>query len=397
MRVAYFTETFLPKVDGLVTVICLLLDHLAKRGVESVIVVPHMGSRSLTQYADTRVLSVPAVAFPFYTELKLGLPLVQTYRQLRTFDPQLVHVFQPIVAGNAGLLIAKQMRIPAVASLHLDLARITHHYGLGALEPLVNLAARIVFNAADTALAPSRLMQREMQQRGINNVMLWGRGVDAQRFHPRYRSAIMREALSDGHPDEIVLLYVGRLSPEKQLTQLRAVLEQIPGTRLALVGDGPERAKLEQYFAGLPVRFMGYLEGEALSSAYASADVFVFPSALETFGLVVTEAMAAGLPVVASRVGGVGDVVSEGVNGYSFEVGDTQALIDRVRRLTADAETMRQMSAAARAFAEMQTWDAMIDEIIDLYARLIAERAVRARSVNSRNRVNRDGDTGRQH
>lgn len=381
MRVAFFSETFLPKVDGLVTVICLLLDHLAKRKIESVMVIPQMGPHSLTQYADTRLLSVPAVPFPFYTELKLGLPLVHTYRQLRAFDPEIVHVFQPIVAGNAGLLIAKQMRIPAVASLHLDLARISHHYGLGAIEPLINLAARIVFNAADTALAPSRLMQHEMQQRGIHRVALWGRGVDAERFNPRWRSEAMRDRLSDGHPDDIILLYVGRLSPEKQLMQLRAVLENVPGTRLALVGDGPDRAKLEQYFAGLPVVFLGFQQGEALSEAYASADVFVFTSALETFGLVVTEAMAAGLPVVASRVGGVGDVVSEGVNGYSFQVGDTSALIDGVRLITENRETMRQMSFAARSFAETQTWESMMDEVIDLYAQLIAERAQRRRSL----------------
>ncbi len=377
MRVVLFTDTFLPKVDGLVTVICLLLDQLAKRGVESLLVVPHMGPDSLTQYADTRVLSVASVAFPFYREMKLGLPLIHSYREIRVFQPEIVHVLQPMVAGNAGLLIAKQMRLPAVASLHLDLPRITHHYGIGVIEPLVNRAARMVFNAADTALAPSRLMQREMHQLGIRNVRLWGRGVDSERFHPRFQSESMRNALSDGHPDEMILLYVGRLSAEKQLRQLRSVLEQVPGTRLALVGDGPDRARLEQHFAGLPVRFMGYLRGEALSEAYASADVFVFPSALETFGLVVTEAMAAGLPVVAARVGGVTDLVTEGVNGYSFDVGDTAALVEGVRRLVTDADHRAQGRTAARAFAETQTWEAAMDAVVDLYAELIQQHQQR--------------------
>ncbi len=197
----------------------------------------------------------------------------------------------------------------------------------------------------------------------------------------------MRESLSDGHPDDIILLYVGRLSPEKQLMQLRAVLENVPNTRLALVGDGPDRAKLEQHFAGLPVVFMGYQQGEVLSQAYASADVFVFTSALETFGLVVTEAMAAGLPVVASRVGGVGDVISEGVNGYSFDVGDTQGLIDGVRRITSSRETIQEMSIAARAFAETQTWESMMDEVIDLYEELITDRTQRRRSGSSKRSV----------
>jgi glycosyltransferase involved in cell wall biosynthesis len=161
------------------------------------------------------------------------------------------------------------------------------------------------------------------------------------------------------------------LSSEKKIDQLKSVLDAVPNTRLALVGDGPARDDLKQYFAGTNTTFMGYLKGEALSQAYASADIFVFPSALETFGLVVVEAMAAGLPVVASRVGGVRDVVEEGRTGYTFDVGDTPALIEGIRQIASSRERIAQMGLAARAFAETQTWPAMMDEVIDLYARLI--------------------------
>ena len=116
------------------------------------------------------------------------------------------------------------------------------------------------------------------------------------------------------------------------------------------------------------------MQGEALSQAYASADIFVFPSALETFGLVVVEAMAAGLPVVASRVGGVRDVVAEGRTGYTFESGDIDGLIAGVRQIAASRARITEMGLAARAFAETQTWPAMMDEVIDLYVRLIEER-----------------------
>jgi glycosyltransferase involved in cell wall biosynthesis len=186
----------------------------------------------------------------------------------------------------------------------------------------------------------------------------------------------MREQLSGGHPDDTLLLYVGRISTEKQLQHLKPVLEQVPGTRLALVGDGPARAELEAIFAGTATQFMGYMQGEALSQAYASADMFVFPSALESFGLVIVEAMAAGLPVVASRVGGVLEVIDEGVNGYSFDPGDFPALVEGVRRIAADRATLESMGRAARAFAETQTWPAMMDEVIDHYARLAAQHKV---------------------
>jgi glycosyltransferase involved in cell wall biosynthesis len=213
-----------------------------------------------------------------------------------------------------------------------------------------------------------------MLELGVREVGLWKRGVDPERFDPRFRNAEMRYQLSSGHPEDIVLLYVGRLSSEKKIDQLRNVLQAVPNSRLAVVGDGPARDDLKAYFAGTNTTFMGYMKGEALSQAYASADIFVFPSALETFGLVVVEAMAAGLPVVASRVGGVRDVVEEGRTGYTFDVGDTAALIDGIRQIASSRERIDHMGKAARAFAETQTWPAMMDEVIDLYARLIMMR-----------------------
>lgn len=371
MRVALFTETFLPKIDGIVTVICLLLDHLTARGIETVIVAPKMG---VDRYNQTAVIGVPGVTMPLYPELKVGPPTLSTYQQLKAFNPDIAHFIHPALIGGFGLLMAKHLDIPTVASFHLDVARLVHHFNLGFIEPMADWLTRTLFNWADYSLAPSRLIQREMLALGVKNVGLWGRGVDAERFNPYYRTTDMRRRLSDNHPDDTILLYVGRLSTEKQLDQLKPVLERVPGTRLALVGNGPARADLEAHFAGLPVEFLGYMQGEALSQAYASADIFVFPSALETFGLVVVEAMAAGLPVVASRVGGVADVVREGVNGYTFESGDIEALVEGVRTIAASREQITQMGRAARAFAETQTWPAMMDEVVDLYARLIQQR-----------------------
>lgn len=390
MRVALFTETFLPKRDGIVTVICLLLDHLAKRGIESVIVAPtvrHDLGEMITHYADTEVIRVPGIApFPLYNEVQISPPQLATYRRLKAFQPDVAHFIHPVLVGGFGVMMARRLGIPNLTSFHLDYSRMAQHFHLGPLKlgflsKPIDQFTRTSFNLADYTLAPSRLVQRQLIEMGVRRVGLWQRGVDGDRFNPRHRDGAMRQRLSDGHPEDVLLLYVGRLSNEKQIDKLRPVLEHLPGTRLAIVGDGPAREALEAHFSGLPVTFMGRMTGLPLSQAYASADVFTFASALETFGLVVTEAMAAGLPVVSSRVGGIPDVVEEGVTGYTFDVGDVDGLVDGVRQVISSRQRIAQMGAAARAYAETQTWDHMMDEVIDHYARLIeANRLTRAMS-----------------
>lgn len=374
MRAAIFTETFLPKIDGIVTVVCLLLDHLTKRGIETVVVAPKMGVEA---YKQTPIIGVPGLPLPLYPELRVGPPSLSTYQQVKAFKPDIAHFIHPVMIGVPGMMMANRLGIPTVASFHLDLARLAHHYNLGAFEPITNALTRVVFNAADTSLAPSRLILNDMQKIGVKRVALWKRGVDAEKFNPRYRSDAMRDHLSQGNPDDTLLLYVGRLSAEKQIDLLKPILEQVPGTRLAIVGSGPAREELEAHFAGTRTHFVGYLTGEALAQAYASADMFVFPSSMETFGLVVVEAMAAGLPVVASRVGGVREVVQEGVTGYTFDVGDVDAMIDGVRQIATTRNRIATMGHAARAFAETQSWDAIMDEVVDVYQTLIAARQTR--------------------
>jgi len=270
--------------------------------------------------------------------------------------------------------MAKRLNIPTLASFHLDLATIVRYLGIGFLEPAIWWYTRQNFNAADYALAPSRLVQQDMLAHGVHNVGLWRRGVDAEQFHPRHYSPAMRARLSAGHPQETILLYVGRLSNEKQIDSIKAVLERVPGTRLVVVGDGPARADLQAHFAGTPTVFMGYLQGEELWSAFASADIFVFPSAMESFGLVLIEAMASGLPVVTSRVGGVDDMVRSGVNGYVFNVGDVRGMIDGVRAVLSEKRKRQVMGRNARLFAETQSWPAMMDELIACYNDLISGR-----------------------
>lgn len=374
MRVMFFTETFVPKVDGIVTVMRLLIDRLTARGIQTMVAAPRLGDNPPDCYVQTPIVRPFSVPFPLYPELRLAFPTPRLFNQTRRFNPDVIHLIGPATLGTGGMLIAQALRKPVITSFHLDYVQLCKHHKVHYLIPLAYLGNRINFRLARHTLAPSRLVADKIRAMGVpdDKIMLWRRGVDAERFHPRHADAAMRAQLTDGHPDDILLLYVGRLSHEKRVQDLRTILEQIPNTRLAIIGDGPERRALETYFAGTNTRFMGYMTDTPLYQAYASADVFVFPSALETFGLVVVEAMAAGLPVVASRVGGVMDVVRTGENGYTFDVGDTAALVEGVRRIVTPRENMARMGAKARAFAETQTWDSMMDEVITLYEQIIA-------------------------
>lgn len=369
LRLAIFTEIFLPKVDGIVRVTCILLDHLRKSGVETILFAPGKHPES---YAGFPVISIPGVPFPIYPEVTLGLPGKRSFDILREFDPTLIHVMNPAFAGLKGMYFSRRLNKPLVVSFQAHLMEMLRFYGFGFLQEPFWSGHRMVYRRADYSLAPSKRVVAELQERGFGEVGLWRRGVDFQNFSPDFATEEMRYELSGGNPDKVLLLSVGRLAPEKQVEQILPVLDAIPNAHLAIVGDGPYRTKLEQIFAGRSVTFTGYKKGVELSKAYASSDIFMFPSStIETFGLVAAEAMAAGLPVISSRVGGVPEIVTSGVNGYLFEPNDTQSMIEYTRELVENAERRRAMAQAARDAASKMSWDVVMDELLDTYEGVI--------------------------
>jgi glycosyltransferase involved in cell wall biosynthesis len=242
---------------------------------------------------------------------------------------------------------------------------------VGHLEGLMWWGIRTGYNRADLTLATSRAMQMDLQERGIRRVGLWRRGVDTEIFRPEHASPQMRDRLTQGHPKDRLLLYVGRLSAEKEIERCRSILTELPGSRLALVGDGPHRGKLEEYFAGTPTHFAGYLRGRELAAAFASADIFFMPSRTETLGLVLLEAMASGCPVVAAAAGGILDIVQDGVTGHLYDPANPSSAIPAVRRLLRDAGHREQMSRRARRDAEQWSWNEATRQLERFYREVI--------------------------
>ena len=369
MKIALFTETFLPKVDGIVTRLTKTVQHLVAAGDEVMIFCPEGAPET---YMGARVVGVPAMPLPLYPELKLALPRPMVSEALESFGPDLVHVVNPAVLGLGGIWLAKTKGYPLVASYHTHLPKYLEHYGLGMLEPVLWELLKAAHNQASLNLCTSTAMVAELSEKGIQHTALWQRGVDTELFRPELRSDAMRQRLLNGRSDTgQLLLYIGRLSAEKQIERIRPVLDANPEARLALVGDGPYRQQLETLFAGSAAHFVGYLAGDELASAYASADAFLFPSSTETLGLVLLEAMAAGCPVVGANRGGIPDIVSDGENGCLYEPegpdGGAGSLTAATLRLLGDPEQRQQLRRNARQEAERWGWAGATEQLRRYY------------------------------
>jgi glycosyltransferase involved in cell wall biosynthesis len=253
-----------------------------------------------------------------------------------------------------------------VATYHTDWPRYSTHYGLGMLQRPIYSFLRWVHNGCTLTFCPSTATLDDLREHGFRRLRLWGRGVDTQRFHPDRRSDSWRTAIG-ARPNDTILLYVGRLAGEKRLDLLADALDGMQDVRMVFVGDGPARQHLEKRLDKRIAHFTGYLRGDELAAAYAGSDLFVFPSDTETFGQVVQEAMASGLPVAAARAGGAADLVRHGETGLLFTPGNTAELRTHIRTLTTDPQLRAVMGRNARAIAERHTWDRVLDELIGHY------------------------------
>jgi sulfoquinovosyltransferase len=216
---------------------------------------------------------------------------------------------------------------------------------------------RYAHSRADLTLVTSPQMQEELRAHGIPRVEVWRKGIDTERFHPSFYNQAMRERMSDGHPNDFLMVYIGRLGAEKRLKDIKAMLQRMPKARLCIVGAGPQKEELEEYFKGEKCLFTGQLSGDDLSSAFASADAFVMPSDSETLGFVVLESMASGVPVVGAAAGGILDLIDDGKTSFFAQPGDTDGFVRRLTQLQ-DAKFRKKMGKAARAEAERWGWEA---------------------------------------
>jgi phosphatidylinositol alpha 1,6-mannosyltransferase len=373
MRIALFSETFLPQRNGVALIVDRLVRHLARDGHELLLVVPvSWRPRGDAPVPDgVTLLRVAGAPLPKYPDLTIGIPLApRILDAVHHFRPDVIHLVTEFTMGLTGLRAAWELRVPTVASFHTNVPGALPYYGFPWATDWCWAYLRWFHNRAGVSLCPSEANRAELLARGFRNVRIWPRGVDTERFSPTRRSAAVRARL--GSNDGFHLLYVGRVTPEKELPILFDAFRRVSAAglpqsvHLTIAGDGAYTART-QANAPREVTFTGYLEGDALDEVYAAADAFVFPSRVETLGNVVLEAMAAGLPVIGVNQGGTIENVRDGVNGYLCEPGNAVSVADAILRLATDAGLRSQLSRNARAWAEARTWEAAFQPLVATY------------------------------
>ncbi|MGY3199898.1 glycosyltransferase family 4 protein [Streptomyces sp. TE5632] len=368
MRVVIVTESFPPDVNGVAHCALQTARHLVDRGHSPVVVAPAAAGDEPDDRAPCPVVRIPSLPLPGYPQVRVALPSRRVTAAITEHRADLVHLASPFVLGVRGMAAASRLGLPAVAVYQTDLAGYARTY-MGAGEAAAWRRIRSVHSAADLTLAPSGAARSDLQKHGVPRVELWPRGVDTVRFRPELRDEALRRELAPN--GELIVGYVGRLAPEKQV-ELLAETSALPGVRVVVVGDGPSRPGLEQAMPGAV--FLGRRTGDELARIFASLDVFAHTGPFETFCQTVQEAMASGVPVVAPAVGGPLDLVAHGRTGFLVPPRDAAAVRDAVWSLAADPRLRAAYGAAGRATVEGRTWAAVGDRLIGHYTDVLAGR-----------------------
>lgn len=322
-------------------------------------------------------LRIPSVAFPPYPAIRLSTPALRRIsRFLDQFAPDLLHVATEGPLGLAGRHYARTRGLPLVTSFHTDFPRYTRDYGVPRLEPVVWRWLTWFHSPARLIHTPGEFIQRQLVSRGLDQTVVWGRGVDVEFFHPGRRSEGKRRSLgvTNGTP---IILHVGRLAPEKNIAVLVeswiAARDALGNrARFVVAGSGPMGDLISQRAPW--IERLGFLDPADLADLYASSDICVLPSTTETCGLVSLEAMASGVPVIAADAGGLRESVRDMHNGIIVPPDDAGALSAAIVRLAMETPLRRRLACGARETALARDARTEDDVLVDQYRMLIGPR-----------------------
>ncbi len=376
MKIAIFTDTFSPQINGVTKTLDRLLEYFEQKGIDYLVFAPDTPAQQASCF-QKKIRRIPAFNFLLYPELRISVPNYYSIkRQLNQFKPDLLHLITPFNLGLNGFKYARDHQLPFVASYHTNFSQFLAYYNLKFLENPSWHFFRWFHNQAEQNYCPSQSTLEELTAQGINNLKIWGRGINPKLFSPEKRSCAWRKKY--GLEDKTTVLYVGRLAPEKNIKLLIDSIKQLnknyyDQTIFLLTGDGPSYQELRQQSPD-NVIFTGYLTGETLSAIYASADIFAFPSVTETYGNVILEAMASGLPVVAFRAGGVKENLRDHYNGLACPENDLGEFRTKLEELITNPKLRHQLSKNARQYSLNRSWEHVFSALINSYQEVLSQR-----------------------
>jgi len=362
VKIVIVTESFLPQLNGVTNSVIRVARYQRDLGHDVTIIAP---TRLGPEFEGIPVHIVPSIPL---VKFAVGIPSIAVANLLDRIGPDLIHVASPFALGAQAIAYAQRNSIASVAVYQTDIAGYLHRYGMAVAKPMVDRFVANTHNAATVTLAPTPIARDTLKELGVTNLALWGRGVDLDGFHPNNRFTDEALAFQNAHAPngERVIGYVGRLAAEKQVDRFRELLN-IPNTRIVLIGDGPDRARLESMLRSESVTFLGSRSGRELQIAYAAMDVFVHFGTNETFGQTIQEAQAAGVPVVAPRSGGPIHLIDSGVDGILFDVDVAESPRVAVQDLLHDDELRARMGESGRRRVLGKSWEAVNDELTHHY------------------------------
>ena len=371
MRILIATESFLPRSNGVTNSVLKVGTNLKNLGHDVQILAPGKGPFEIQ---GLNVDRVPSIAIDSLAQVDFPtIRVKEIANRINRFQPDVLHLASPFLLGDQARKVAKQYQIPSVAIFQTDVAGFVNHYGLSKISTLVERRIRKIHSTVDLNLAPSTHSKSYLENLGIENIEIWGRGVDTGQFNNSYRSEALRR---DWGADEntIVVGFAGRLAPEKSVENLRVLhnLESSTGknVQLVIIGDGPSRDRLASH---LPyAKFTGHLSGEQLGQAMASLDVLVSTGEKETFCQVIQEAMACQVPVIAPATGGPLDLVEPGVNGYLYQPGSLNELRNAVQTLIDNPRQILELGRNGENMVRNRTWLSLTESIIGHYQTAIS-------------------------
>jgi glycosyltransferase involved in cell wall biosynthesis len=387
LRLVVVTETYPPEINGVARTTRDFVERLRSRGHCVQLVRPSQSGRGNGRPETGREdeILVGAVPLPKYRGLRLGLPaksrLLGTWRKFR---PHGIYVATECPLGLSALRAAKTLKIPVFSGFHTNFDAYSRYYGARLLERPIHAYLRYFHNRSTVTLTATESLKQRLLHEGFHSVEVLPRGVDTSLFHPSRRNPELRARWGVGDQDPVVL-YVGRIAPEKNLElaveTFRAIREAQPGARFVLVGSGPS---LESLASRCPeLVFCGAHIGEDLAAHYASGDLFLFPSTSETYGNVIIEAMASGLPVVCYDYAAGRDLIRDGRNGVLARFDDPEDFVRRARSLAASPQDWQELGRNACETAAAMDWSSIHEHFVDLVRDRLPAHAPRPRTATA--------------